>query len=376
MDGQAVASLWERWLAAAIDGLLFVLPSVPNLIRARNGRRRLPGSLDLLATFMSGAYQVSTTVLVGQTLGQRALGIRVVRRDTGGAPTISQVLLRWAITAVPDGLSLFRPIPDAENEIKEWLLRGGYRNTVMDEYVAYLVAHACGLKHALDEHEVDEELLDAAGGLVVALLRGGPAQDIDDYHDGVPVITSYIEHVRRCPMTIDRAGTVAEIRRWLTSPDADWRQRPVGAGRARFGSRSRTPARRSWIKPRRSSWSRMACEPGMTRCSRRRTTCWPHGNRHLRATCLASSGRSSSKRKLVSRVRQADEARMCCIVALAEATLPLAAVATGPADLLGLGPEFAVHGCIDFVLPVHGGLISHDRSQQCPPVGQVMARSA
>ena len=39
------------------------------------------------------------------------------------------------------------------------------------------------------------------------------------------------------------------------------------------------------------------------------------------------------------------------IVALAEAALPLAAVATGPADSLGLGPEFAVHGCLDFILP-------------------------
>ena len=106
MDGHVVASLWKRWLAAAIDGLLFVLPSVPNLVRVRNGPRRLPGSLDVLAIAMSGAYQVSATVLVGQTLGQRALGIRVVRRDTGGVPTVSQVLLRWAIAAVPDGLSL------------------------------------------------------------------------------------------------------------------------------------------------------------------------------------------------------------------------------------------------------------------------------
>lgn len=56
---------------------------------------------------LSGAYQVSATVLAGQTIGQRALSIRVLRRDTGGVPTVSRVLLRWAITAVPDGLSLF-----------------------------------------------------------------------------------------------------------------------------------------------------------------------------------------------------------------------------------------------------------------------------
>ena len=105
MAGQAVASLWKRWLAAAIDGLLFVLPSVPSVIRATTVPRRSPGSLHVLATVMSGAYEVSATVLVGQTLGQRALGIRVVGQDTGGVPTLRQAVLRWAITAVPDSLS-------------------------------------------------------------------------------------------------------------------------------------------------------------------------------------------------------------------------------------------------------------------------------
>ena len=118
MDGHVVAALWKRWLAAVIDGLLLALPSVPRLIRARKGPRRSSGSLDALAILMSGAYQVSTTVVVGQTLGQRALGIRVARRDTGGVPAVSQVLLRWMITAVPDGLSLLKdryPTPKDEH---------------------------------------------------------------------------------------------------------------------------------------------------------------------------------------------------------------------------------------------------------------------
>jgi hypothetical protein len=78
-----------------------------------------------------------------------------------------------------------RLIESPRSEIEDWLLRGGYRNTVMDEYVAYLVAERCGLKEALHDPVVDEELLDAAGGLIVALLHGGPAQDIEGYDDGV-----------------------------------------------------------------------------------------------------------------------------------------------------------------------------------------------
>ena len=245
-----------------------------------------------------------------------------------------------------------RLVESPHDEIKEWLLRGGYRNTVMDEYVAYLVAQACGLKQALDEHDVDEELLDSAGGLVVALLRGGPAQDIDDYHDGVPVITSYIEHVRSRPITIERAGTIAEIRRWLTSPDADWVER---TGRDWTNS-VREPLEDACQAILARAETIQLVEEGLRSGDDKvfRSADYVAGlmgidtfERHI-SMLQDDPLRSGS---WYHAVRQADEARMRRIVALAEARLPLAAVATGPADLLGLGPEFAVHGCIDFVLP-------------------------
>jgi uncharacterized RDD family membrane protein YckC len=111
MSQRVVAPLWRRSVAAVIDGLLVVLPSVPALIRARTGPRRSPGSLDVLATVLNAAYQVSAIASTGQTLGQRALGIRVVGQDTGGVPSMSQALVRWALTAIPDGLSLLASRP-------------------------------------------------------------------------------------------------------------------------------------------------------------------------------------------------------------------------------------------------------------------------
>ncbi len=106
MDGQVIASLRKRWLADAVDALLLGLALLPLLLRARNRQRRMPGVVDVLSVFLSGAYQVSTTALAGQTLGQRRLGIRVVDQTTGGTLTWRQSALRWVILALPDGLSL------------------------------------------------------------------------------------------------------------------------------------------------------------------------------------------------------------------------------------------------------------------------------
>ncbi len=101
-----IAPLWKRWAAGAVDALPFALPFLPFLLRAHNRQRDLPAALDLLAGVLSGAYQVSATVVAGQTLGQRALGIRVVDHRTGGVPTLRQAALRWAIFTAPDALSL------------------------------------------------------------------------------------------------------------------------------------------------------------------------------------------------------------------------------------------------------------------------------
>lgn len=105
MDRYVIASLRKRWLADAVDALLG-LPLLPLLLRARSRQRRLPGVMDVLPAMLRGAYQVSATALVGQTLGQRLLGVRVVDQTTGRVPTWSQATLRWAILALPDGLSL------------------------------------------------------------------------------------------------------------------------------------------------------------------------------------------------------------------------------------------------------------------------------
>ena len=56
-------------------------------------------------------------------------------------------------------------------EIKNWLLRQGYRNSVMHQYLALICARGGDLCGALGEETPDAELLDAARDLIEALFR-------------------------------------------------------------------------------------------------------------------------------------------------------------------------------------------------------------
>src|SRR5262249_25877447 len=96
--------------------------------------------------------------------------------------------------------------------IKNWLLREGFRNSVMYEFLAGACARAGGLLAALSEDHVDRELLTSAGEIIQALISGGPAEGIDDYEDARPVIETFLDHMQSSAETIEDFLHVSTIR--------------------------------------------------------------------------------------------------------------------------------------------------------------------
>lgn len=82
-------------------------------------------------------------------------------------------------------------------EVKNWLLREGYKNSVMNEYLAYTCATAGDLQTALAQPSVDMELLIAAGEMIDALILGGPAKDMSHYDEGAVVCLSYLTQLQK-----------------------------------------------------------------------------------------------------------------------------------------------------------------------------------
>jgi hypothetical protein len=66
-------------------------------------------------------------------------------------------------------------------DIKEWLLREGFKTAVMTEYLAAICARRGGLLEALESDLVDRGLLDGAAEILAALARGKPGEGMSGY---------------------------------------------------------------------------------------------------------------------------------------------------------------------------------------------------
>lgn len=116
-------------------------------------------------------------------------------------------------------------------EIRSWLLRAGYRNRILDEYLAYTAATTGDLADALAADEVDDDLLDGAGGILRALCVGGPARDMTDYADGPVAVERYLRQVGRRPPTLVRIELVGRLAGFVA--DLPWDERVRADLRAR-----------------------------------------------------------------------------------------------------------------------------------------------
>ena len=246
-------------------------------------------------------------------------------------------------------IQIIERLSDTRNpEVQAWMLRQGFKNSVMYEYTAHICSVAGDLARELTAAHVDDELFEAATGLIDALLTGGPANDIDDYDDGVEAVQDYLRHVR------SREPILATLRvLWLLRRRA-----------SRYVESKRTEAINGWT-PAFYEWLTGECEE---------ITSWPAWAT-LTEAALASTERRdfwlglSSARLLgidiwelcfekleagedlwFQVMETKDRSRAERVVAFATAKLPLARMASGPAMQMGQGPVWAEYRHLDWVL--------------------------
>jgi hypothetical protein len=225
----------------------------------------------------------------------------------------------------------------------------------MDEEVAYIAASTGGLAEAL-AGDVDEELLDWSGRLLVALAMGGPAKDMSDYPDSATALDAYLRHVGTVAATLQRLQHLYDLERYLTgwaaeNPHLDDDNRQALAART-----SGILQRPDWapivagglvstdiatVKDVLRLASRFGLDPIpviMDWLPRQ-----PH-DAFLWQTVLAAATADNI-----------DE-----LVDLAGRILPWSAIKTGPAKDLGVGPDYRAEACPDQIVqrlqkfPGHG----------------------
>lgn len=247
-----------------------------------------------------------------------------------------------------------------EPEIQAWMLREGFGNDVMDEYLAHTCAVAGDLAGALEADIVDEALLDGAAGILGALLNGGPAEDIEDYEQAPRAAEAYLRHLVRRP-----EHRPLDLRHLLV---AEQLREFIGPAREELED-DETLRELGWDLERRARVLEM-CE----RVAQR--TEWPAQVREgLEASDLARFHQADAAAQLLDidawdhhlrRIEQSprnspswfrlvqteDDERFDYVLALAERLLPLDELGTGAAEETGLGPEFDVHDTL--LVLVHG----------------------
>lgn len=263
----------------------------------------------------------------------------------------------WALAASVDGWGRIQCVErlreTTDPDIRAWLLREGFRNSIMYEYLAYIAATSGDLLAALQGEVVDRGLLTAAGEILDALITGGPAEDIDDYEYGADAVEAFLALLLVRAENLRDFQAVATIRAFLAS-ETGWDER----------------AERGWTATRREAFED-ACDEILNR---------EQWTEHITAGLASADPDEFHLANQAARVldidtfsvhiekikadpfdsgwydawEQADTGRAEQLADLARTLLPLDEIATGLGDELGLGEPWNAHFALDWTLQALG----------------------
>lgn len=259
----------------------------------------------------------------------------------------------WELAKVVEGwgrLHVVERLKDTQRrEIRDWILRGGFRNQVMNEYLAYIAATTGGLAVALETDDPDDELLTAGCDIVSALIMGGPAEGIDDYTDAPRAVELLIRHLDRRATTLHQFLAIDDIERFLADDERSQKREEHGWSpalrEALLTVCREIKARPMWIDLAKRG---LEVDDPMEFYQAQRA-----------ARALGIDTFDAHVRRLTADplgtdwfalMQVTDDDRIDQVIDLAQRSLPLDAIATGPADALGLGPEFRAHLALGFIV--------------------------
>jgi len=250
----------------------------------------------------------------------------------------------WQIAKHVDGwgrIQTVERLADTDDpDIRGWLLREGYRNSIMYEYLALTCAIAGDLRGALSAPEIDDALLTGAGDIIQTLITGqdGPAAGIDDYDEAAETIGLYLQHIDGRATTLDHFLALKRIEGYLAEDSPDWedRQSMLNIAQRLTGD---------------DKWREMALE---NLGSDERMTFYSatEAARYLDIDTWEAYYRRTERGEdhWWNLMQTDDHERVARVIALAESMIPLEEVATGPGDSPGLGPEYTHHRTLDSIL--------------------------
>lgn len=263
----------------------------------------------------------------------------------------------WQLASKVDGWGRIQIVerlpPIGDPSVRHWLRTEGFRNSVMYEYLALTAAEHGKLRDALDTPTVSAGELIAASEIIEAMINadGGPCAGMNFYTDAAATCLLYLGHVDKAPFDLRHYATVHSVLGYLARDDRPSDQRlALGWSETAIAAANRVGG----AILARETWGTLIREQLAS----------TDDEMFYRAAAVAVSAQIDPFPWHWERVqakpddpgawhrvmRHANPDRIDAILELAERQLPLDELATGPADKTGLGPEFTLHSCLDFIL--------------------------
>ena len=229
-------------------------------------------------------------------------------------------------------------------DIRAWMLREGFRNYIMDEYLACTCARAGRLHEALAMSPIDRPLLDGAAGILRALIASGPAEGIDDYDHAPQAIERYVNHAWAVmDLGLEHFLALRDVRTYLAEERAGWSEDLRSQVRFTIDDILHRDKWLSLVERGLASHDRQDFWKADQAARELGIDTWAVHFARVKAAPIESSDWYYLMEETAA--ERVDE-----VLSFAESALPLADIASGPTQALGLGPGWAAHSALDWVL--------------------------
>lgn len=230
------------------------------------------------------------------------------------------------------------------DEIREWILRDGCANGVMDAYLGLTCAIKGDLISSLRRDSIDAELFGSIAIIIDALLDEGPVAGTSKYEHAHEALILYLLHAKQHVVSVEHLWRILNLRGWAENAEVDYKDE-ILAGCAEIINQSGWPEKVITTVKRRGDSFAFFC------------ACNAADRMDIDISLpLFEAVRAEPLKYYVympKLMRKPDMALQ--IIDLCEAVLPLDDMAEGMGDYLFADKLNQEHQCLDFVLPELAG---------------------
>lgn len=112
--------------------------------------------------------------------------------------------------------------PETE-EIREWILREGCSNGVMDAYLGLECAVKGDLISALRQESLDDQLFNSVAIIINALLDEGPVSGISAYEHAKEALMLFLRHAQEHTHSINHLWRILQVQKWAEDAKVDYK---------------------------------------------------------------------------------------------------------------------------------------------------------